>query len=70
MIKFNRPQSLDGALLIEELNAAGVVVNADSSKIIAPFIDGEGNLYLDILEKDETKAKEVISKHIGVILTP
>ena len=67
MIKFNRPQSLDGALLIDELAAAGVKVTADCSGIKAPFIDGAGDLFLDIDAKDQAKAAEVIVNHSAVI---
>jgi hypothetical protein len=65
MIKFNRPQSLDGALLIEELTAAGVKVKSDSYGITAPFIDGAGDLYLDIAAKDQAKAAEIVAAHQG-----
>jgi hypothetical protein len=67
MIKFNRPQSLDGALLIEQLKAAGVKVKPDSYGITAPFIDGAGDLFLDIDAKDQAKAAEVIANHSAAI---
>jgi hypothetical protein len=65
MIKFNRPQSLDGALLINELEAAGVKVAADISGIKAPFIDGAGDMFLDIAAKDESKAASIVAAHEG-----
>ena len=67
MIKFNRPETLDGALLIQELTAAGVKVKPDSSGITAPFIDGEGNFYLDIAAKDEAKASGIVAAHKAVL---
>jgi len=67
MIKFDRPNTLNGALLIEELAAAGVNVKADISGIKAPFIDGNGDLYIDILVKDKPKAVAVIANHNGMI---
>jgi hypothetical protein len=65
MIQFTRPKTLDGAVLIAELEAAGIKVAFDSSKVIAPFIDGEGNLLLDIAAKDEAKAAEIVANHKG-----
>jgi hypothetical protein len=65
MIKFTRPETLDGAVLIAELQAAGIKVAADSSKIIAPLIDGQGNLLIDIAAKDEAKAAEIVANHKG-----
>jgi hypothetical protein len=65
MIKFTRPEILDGAVLIAELQAAGIKVAADSSKVVAPHIDGEGNLLLDIAVKDQAKAAEIVANHKG-----
>jgi len=66
VIKFNCPQSLDGALLIQELKAVGVIVKTDSSGVTAPFIDGAGDLYLDIAETDKTKAAEIVANHQAI----
>ena len=63
MIKFNRPNSLDGDLLIQELNAAGVNVKTDRSGVTAPYVDGVGDFYLDIADKDKTKAAEIVANH-------
>jgi hypothetical protein len=65
MIKFIKPENLDGAILIEELKAAGVSVAADLSRTIAPVIDGEGNLFLDIAATDKAKATQVVANHKG-----
>ena len=64
MIQFNRPQNLNGAELIEELEAVGVVVND------LPIIDGNGNFWLDISENDAVKAAAVVQKHNGTIVAP
>ena len=65
MIKFTKPKVLNGAILIDELTTAGVKVTADSSGIKAPFIDGSGDLYLDIAAKDQAKAAEIVAAHRG-----
>lgn len=65
MIQFTKPETLDGAVLISELQAAGIKVAADSSKIVAPHINGEGNLLLDIAAKDEIKTAEIVANHKG-----
>ena len=65
MIKFTKPQNLDGAILIQELQAAGVTVAADISGIAAPFIDGNGDFFLDIQAKDQSKAATVVANHQG-----
>lgn len=67
MIQFTKPHNLDGALLIEELKLAGVTVATDRSGITAPFIDGAGDLFLDIDAKDQFKAAEVIANHSASI---
>lgn len=68
MIQFTKPETLDGALLIKELLAVGVKVKPDLAGICAPFIDGNGNFFLDIASKDEAKAGEIVAAHKGVEL--
>jgi hypothetical protein len=63
MIKFTCPDKLDGAILIQELQAAGIEVKADRFGVVAPFIDGNGDLFLDIAAKDQAKATEVLTTH-------
>jgi len=58
-IQFKQPKTLDGKQLIDELAAAGVVA-AD-----VPNIDAEGNMWIDIDEKDETKARAIVDAHIA-----
>ena len=68
MIKFIKPQNLNGTELLKELEAAGIKVEG------WPSDDGEGNLYLDISKTDEKKAAEIVALHNGTItpkeLTP
>lgn len=64
MIKFTKPQNLNGTELLAELNAVGVSVTNP------PRIDGEGNFWLDIAEKDKGKATVVVAAHNGTLIAP
>ena len=63
MIQFNLPNKLNGAQLLDELNAAGVSITG------YPSVE-DGGLYLDIDAKDEAKAKAVVNSHIGIDKEP
>jgi hypothetical protein len=62
MIKFNKPEQLNGEQLIAELKAIGVIVNDKTS----PLIDGNGDFWLDIDSKDEIKTKQIVEVHVGI----
>ena len=62
MIKFNKPQNLNGAELLSELNSAGVNV------IGLPLVDGNKDLWLDIDSADEAKAKSIVESHNGTTI--
>lgn len=63
---FDKPKNLDGAVLIDELVAAGVEVKKDNKgRYEAPRLDGEGVLWLDIAESDYDAAKAVVTAHNG-----
>ena len=64
MIKFNRPENLNGLELINELNAAGVFIEKP------PFIDANGDFWLDINPADEVKAAPVVAAHNGTTVAP
>jgi hypothetical protein len=64
MIKFDKPINLNGIELMAELNAAGVKVND------WPSIDLDNNLFLDISNKDEAKAKLIVAAHNGTMVAP
>jgi hypothetical protein len=64
MIKFNKPNNLNGTELLAELELAGVAV------IGLPEDDTKGNIYLNIDETDEAKAKEVVLAHNGTSVAP
>lgn len=60
MIKFTTPANLNGTQLINELKAQGIAISEP------PMIDGNGDLFLEIVAKDEAKAKVIVDAHIGV----
>lgn len=63
MIKFKTPTTLDGKQLVEELRLSGVAIEDARNGTVV--IDGNGELWLDIVEDDKTKAEEVVKKHIA-----
>ena len=66
MIKFNKPENLNGAELVAELKAKNIIVNEQTS----PFVDGNGDFWLDIPSKDEEKAKPIVAAHNGTTVAP
>lgn len=64
MIQFTKPQNLNGAELLAELNEGGVVITK------SPTIDGEGNFWLDIEEADKAKATPIVAAHNGTMIAP
>jgi hypothetical protein len=59
VIKFNKPENLNGAELIEELKTAGVAITE------SPYVDAKGDLYLEINDADAKKSEAVVAKHDG-----
>ena len=64
MIKFTKPENLNGAELLTELNAGGVVITKP------PSIDGNNNLWLDIAEANKAKATPIVAAHNGTTVAP
>ena len=64
MIQFTKPQNLNGAELLAELNAAGLLITN------SPMIDGSGDFWLDIAEADKAKATPIVAAHNGTIVAP
>jgi hypothetical protein len=62
MIKFIKPQNLNGTELLKELEAADIKVQG------WPSDDGAGNLYLDISKENEVKAAEIVASHNGTMI--
>jgi hypothetical protein len=67
MIKFTKPENLDGTKLTDELIAAGIKIlsknSATETGFAAPMLDGNGDLWLDIDAKDESKAASIVANH-------
>ena len=64
MIQFTKPINLNGAELLEQLNAGGVSITEP------PLIDGAGDFWLDIAEADKAKATPIVAAHNGTIVAP
>ncbi len=67
MIKFNKPENLNGAELLDELAAVGIILDRITQ---LPFIDGNGDFWLRISEADKAKAAEVVAAHNGTTIAP
>ena len=67
MIKLTKPTNLNGTELRQELNAVGVKISDEPSSM---KLDADGNLWLDIANKDEAKAKAVVDAHNGTTVAP
>jgi hypothetical protein len=64
MIQFTKPKNLNGAELLDQLNAAGVSIT-DS-----PYIDENQNFWLNVKESDKVKAASIVSSHNGTMIAP
>ena len=67
MIQFTKPKNLNGAELRAELRLSGVEISDD---VNAVAVDGNDNLLLDVLDKDKSKATEVVAAHNGTTVAP
>lgn len=67
MIKFTKPQKLNGTQLRQELRDAGVTI---SDEVLTVRVDDNDDLWLEIADKDKAKATTVIAAHIGIDETP
>ena len=52
MIQFTKPTNLNGLELLNQLALVGIVLDLTTQ---APEVDGNGNLWLDVANKDEAK---------------
>jgi hypothetical protein len=64
MIKFNKPENLNGAELLGELTNAGIEIKE------FPFIDGNGDFWLDVKESDEAQTAAIVATHNGTTVAP
>jgi hypothetical protein len=67
VIKFDKPNNFNGAELLDELAAVGIILD---KLLQAPLIDGNGDFWLDIKQADEAKAEAVIAAHNGNTVAP
>jgi hypothetical protein len=67
MLQFTKPENLNGAELLDELAAVGIILDKYQQ---APFIDGEGKFWLDVKPADEVKAAAVVATHNGTTIPP
>jgi hypothetical protein len=67
MIQFEKPNNLNGAELLAELLAIGIVLDPIEQ---APVIDGNGQLWLDVQNKDKDKVQKVLDAHNGTLIAP
>lgn len=67
MIKFNKPANLNGAELLDELQAVGIILDRNTE---LPLIDGNGDLWLSVKSSDKAKAETVVAAHNGTTVAP
>ena len=67
MIKFEKPINLNGDELLDEFAQVGIIL--DKMKQM-PFIDGNGDFWLDINPADESAAAAVVAAHNGTTVAP
>jgi hypothetical protein len=63
MIKFTKPQELNGSQLRKELRDGGVSISDD---VFAVSLDDDENLLLEIADQDKAKASEIVAAHIAI----
>ncbi len=67
MIKFEKPQNLNGQELREQLRNQGILISDDKDSVL---IDSNGDFFLDIDLKDKSKAASIVATHNGTIIAP
>jgi len=67
MIIFTKPQNLNGEELLDELAEIGIILDKFTQP---PFIDGNGDFWLDIDQADEAKVAAVVAAHNGTTVAP
>lgn len=67
MIKFDKPENLNGAELRQELNNVGIEISNEPASV---QVDNENNLWLDIADTDASKAKAIVDAHDGTTVAP
>lgn len=67
MIKFNKPENLNGSELLDELAAVDIVLDKMEQ---APVVESDGSMWLDINPIDEAKAAAIVAAHNGTTVAP
>ena len=67
MIQFSRPENLNGGELLDELASIGIILDKETQ---LPFLDANGNFWLDVKLEDESAAAAVVSAHNGTTVAP
>ena len=67
MLRFDRPENLNGAELRNELRAAQIIVSDDINFLRD---DGQGNLFIGISASYKDKAAAVVAAHNGTTVAP
>lgn len=65
MIKFDKPQNLNGLELRQELTTAGIQISNDPFAVIVE----NNELYLDISAKDAKLAETIVATHNGTTIS-
>jgi hypothetical protein len=69
VIKFNKPENLNGAELRIELAEEGIQLKGSFNDLNDIYVVGE-DLFLNIDEEFLSKANEVVANHNGTIVAP
>ena len=67
MIKYKKPENLNGTELRNELKNAGIDISNDRTSV---SVESDGWLYLDIDPINENKAKAIVDSHNGTMIAP
>lgn len=65
MIKFEKPINLNGTQLLDELEAAGIVLDRNTQ---LPLVDGNGDLWLAVKSTEKSKAQAIVETHKGNVV--
>jgi hypothetical protein len=69
MIKFNKPENLNGAELRIELADEGIQLKGSFNDLNDIYVVGD-DLFLNIDQEFALKANEIVANHNGTILSP
>jgi hypothetical protein len=67
VIKFDKPENLNGAELLAELAAVEIILDPITQPLL---LDGNGDFWININPADEAKAAVVVAAHNGTTIAP